>query len=168
LGRDVRDTVVSAYFQATKRIFVFKGSISSFIRNDKYGVKKILTFYNNWYINKDVPKDFLFIRYEQIHENPRLILEQSLKFMGMEEMDREATKRAVDFSSFDNLKRLESENFFRSPRLAPIDNDDNESYKVRNGQVGGYKEYLSAEDIQYIDELISELGCEFTFSQPDS
>ena len=168
LVRDVRDTIVSAYFQATKRIFVFEESLSSFIRSDRYGVKKILTFYNNWYINKDVPNDFLFIRYEQIHENPGLILEQSLKFLGMEEMDREATQKAVNFSSFNNLKRLESENYFKSPRLAPIDNNDNESYKVRSGQVGGYREYLSAKDVQYIDELVSELGCEFTFSQLDS
>ena len=72
---------------------------------------------------------------------------------------------SISLSSFKNLKRLESENYFKSPRLAPKDSYDNESYKVRNGQVGGYREYLSAEDIQYIDKLVGELGCEFTSSQ---
>ena len=32
LGRDVRDTLVSAYFHATRRLGIYEGTISSFIR----------------------------------------------------------------------------------------------------------------------------------------
>src|SRR6185312_11172504 len=43
LGRDVRDNLVSAYFQATRRIDVWQGQISPFLRDDRYGVDKLLT-----------------------------------------------------------------------------------------------------------------------------
>ena len=57
LSRDVKDTLVSAYFEATKK-GIFDGSISEFIRSDLYGAKKIVTFYKHWYENRDVPKTF--------------------------------------------------------------------------------------------------------------
>ena len=47
LGRDIKDTLVSGYFHATKRKEWFEGTISEFIRSAQFGV----------------PKSFLFIRY---------------------------------------------------------------------------------------------------------
>ena len=45
LGRDVRDMVVSAYFHATKRMKVYEGPISEFVRNEYLGTPKILAFF---------------------------------------------------------------------------------------------------------------------------
>ena len=70
LGRDIKDILVSSYFQATKREESFEGSISDFIRSDQFGAIKILTFYKQWYDQRHVPVDFLFIRYENLHKNP--------------------------------------------------------------------------------------------------
>ena len=70
MGRDIKDTLVSAYFQATKRINVFEGTISEFIATDQFGILKILTFYDIWLQNRHVPKSFLFIRYEDLHQDP--------------------------------------------------------------------------------------------------
>ncbi|WP_337133829.1 hypothetical protein, partial [Staphylococcus aureus] len=41
LSRDVKDTLVSAYFQAVKRIEVFDGSIGEFVRSEHFGAHKI-------------------------------------------------------------------------------------------------------------------------------
>jgi hypothetical protein len=58
LARDIKDTLVSAYFQASRRISVFNGSISEFIRDEKFGAKKIISFYQLWIDNQHIPKDF--------------------------------------------------------------------------------------------------------------
>ena len=105
LSRDIKDTLVSAYFQATKRINVFTGSISEFIRSDQYGAKKFLTFYNQWYENRDVPRDFLILRYEEMHADPEKVLIKALKFLGVPKIDDEHIKSAINFSSFRNLKK---------------------------------------------------------------
>jgi hypothetical protein len=39
-------------------------------------------------------------------------------------------------------------------KLIPSDSDNPDSYKVRRGKVGGYSDYLSAEDIAYCDEVL--------------
>ncbi len=49
LVRNVKDILVSFYFQVTKREDNYTGNISDFKRSDLYGIKKILTLYNIWH-----------------------------------------------------------------------------------------------------------------------
>ncbi len=162
LSRDVRDTLVSAYFQATKRIKVFDGTISAFIRSEQYGAVKILTFYKQWFEARTTPREFLFLRYEHLHTTPQSALRDVLTFLGMQNPSPEVIQSAIDYASFDNLKKAEAENRFSSRILSSTDGSDPQSAKVREGKVGKYAKYLTEEDIQYIDDLIESLGCEFT------
>ena len=41
LGRDIRDTLVSAFFQASRRVGVFEGTMSEFIRSERFGVMNL-------------------------------------------------------------------------------------------------------------------------------
>ncbi len=66
LVRDVRDVVVSYYFEVTKRRkflkprrFQYDGDLSSFLRYEKGSVATIITFYNIWAANRHLPTDFL-------------------------------------------------------------------------------------------------------------
>lgn len=156
LTRDIKDTLVSAYFQATKRIHVFDGHISQFIRSDLYGAQKILTFYKIWHDNQTIPKEFLRISYEDLHQDPVGTLIRILRFIGANDIEEPLARAAVEFSSFDNLKKMESEDHFKSSRLKPRDISDPESFKVRKGKIGNYTEYLSEDDIGYINELIEQ------------
>jgi hypothetical protein len=53
------------------------------------------------------------------------------------------------------MQKLEAAGAFDSNILHPGDVRDPESFKVRRGKVGGYREYLSFEDQKYAaDELI--------------
>ncbi len=159
LVRDIRDVLVSHYFQATKRVGSFNGSVSDFIRHDKYGARKIITFYNIWYENMSKPKGFLLVRYEDMHKSPEKITASVLSLLGLDYIEDDILRTAAEFARFGNLKNLEREDYFRSDKIRPADTRDNESYKVRKGIIGGYKSYLSEADIQYVDELILELGC---------
>lgn len=161
LSRNIKDVVVSCYFQATRRIGKYDGSISDYIRSKRYGVRKIITFYNIWSENRKVPKDFLLIKYEDLHKNPEEVLSKVLKFLGLMEIENRVIKKAVDFASFSNMKEMEKNGIFNSPVMSPGKENDKESYKVRRGVVGGYSSYLSEEDVNYIDEMLEEMGCPF-------
>ena len=161
LVRDIRDVLVSHYFQATKRVGSFSGNISDFISHDKYGAMKIITFYNIWYHNMSKPKDFLLVRYEDMHKSAEKIIASVLSFLGLDYIEEDIIRTSVEFANFSNLKNLEKEDYFQSDKIRPADTQDNESYKVRRGIIGGYKSYLSKADIVYIDELIKRFGCPF-------
>ena len=155
--RDPRDTVVSGYFQAVKRIKVFKGSISDFIRDEKHGIEKILKFHAIWLDNKDAPKDFLLVRYEDMHKSALVVLKKTLEFLQVKNIDENKLKKVVEFAKFDNMHRLEKEGFFEKKYgsiLTPSDKSDKESFKVRRGQVGGYLDYLSEKDTEYCNECM--------------
>src|SRR5207302_9522278 len=72
LARDVRDVLVSSYYEATKRSLVFErdpcqfdGTLGEFVRSPVVGARKVAAFYEIWSRSRGVPKEFLLIRYEQ-------------------------------------------------------------------------------------------------------
>ena len=156
LVRDPRDVMVSQYFQMTKREYQYgwqyHSDISSFIRDERYGVDTLLHFMHIWYENKSVLSDFLLVRYEDMKTDACKELERVIEFIGIEGIGKEIICDAVNFADFDNMKRMEREDSFNSGRLRPVDINDAESYKVRKGKVGGYVDYLSDEDIGYLNQ----------------
>lgn len=162
--RDPKDLIVSNYFQATKRVSKytdFTGSISQFIRHPNYGIHKIVDFYNIWHRNQHIPEDFLFITYENLHSDTNKILRSVVEFIGIKEVEEEIIQKAVDFASFQNMRNMEKNKIFKHHSMKPGDTQDEESYKVRKGKIGGYVDYLTTEDIEYIDTVISQENCPF-------
>lgn len=161
LIRDIKDTLVSSYFAAYKRDNKFSGTISEFIRSDFFGIKKILMFYKKWDKTKKITKDFLLLSYEGLYRDPFTILKITLKFLGFKRINNNFIEKAVEFSSFDKMKKMEKTDYFHIQILRSGYINDNESFKVRKGIIGGYTEYLSEEDIKYIDTMISKMGNPF-------
>jgi len=164
LYRDPKDVMVSSYFQATKRIPEFThytGTISEFVRSRGYGIKKLVTFYNLWHKNQNVPEDFLLIKYEDMHADTQKTLRLALEFIGVNDIKAEAIESAVNYASFSNMKKMEKGKEFTSKIMQSAKEEDSESYKVRKGKVGGYVDYLTPEDIEYIDKAIAKMGCPF-------
>lgn len=164
LCREPKDILVSSYFQATRRIpqySKFKGTISKFIRHPQYGAKKLISFYKLWDKNRAVPKEFLLISYEEMHRDPHKILRKVLDFIEAKNISNSVIKNAIQFAKFENMKNMEKENKFNNPILQSTDPQDNDSYKVRQGKVGGYRDRLSQEDIDYIDRTVAQLSCPF-------
>ncbi len=69
-----------------------------------------------------------------------------LAVLGEAKPDATIFQEALEFSRFENMQKLEAAGAFDSNILHPGDVRDPESFKVRRGKVGGYREYLSAED----------------------
>ncbi len=156
LGRDIKDTLVSAYHDATKRNVVFQGTISEFIRDQRFGVKKIVRFYQMWCENRSVPNRFLYVCYEDMHKEPAKTLRTVLNFMGECEISESALENAVRQGDFSNMRRIELSMKHGSSVLRAVNINDQDSFKTRKGIVGSFKTELSSEDIEYIDNIMGE------------
>lgn len=167
MARDVRDNLVSAYFQASRRINVYSGPISEFVRHDAYGVEKILAFYRIWEASRDIPAAFEFLTYEALHRDTAGTLSRALAFLGAD-VPRATIDAAVDYCRFENLRKAEVEDRFRNDALRPARAGDPEAYKVRVGKVGNYRQYLSADDVAFIDSAVAARGSEFTRSTTEA
>ncbi len=159
LIRDPRDVIVSYYFHDTKRDLLINESISEYIRNDVYGIRRFLQYYKIWKNNLSVPSDHLVVSYEDLRKDPVEEIKRILAFLGCKKSDARI-KEVVDFADFGNMQTLEKEGFFKKVygvKLIPQNKQDHESYKVRRGKVGGFVDYLKKEDIEYCNRQINEI-----------
>lgn len=180
LARDPRDVIVSSYFEMSKRgqIFgenlyeerqpIFHGSLSEFISNRAGGFDTVLEYYNIWAENRSIPQDFLLIRYEDMKTGPGKELRRVLDFLGLQEITQAEIDEAVEFSSFERMRKMEAEGklitgqsaaegkALSSGILKPGDRADQESYKTRRGETRGYVRYLSALEIDQLNQKMRQ------------
>lgn len=160
LYRDPRDTVVSGFFQATKRIGIYRGTISDFIRDPRHGIEKIARFNNEWLARGPQLCRFMPVTYEELRLDSAGTLTRIVAFIG-EERPEEAIRTVVDEASFEKMQQKEASGELAAQygkALMPRNAADPQSYKVREGIVGGFRTHLSEADVAYCDEVLSRLG----------
>ena len=64
------------------------------------------------------------------------------------------------------MQKLEAAGEFRSKILQPRNREDPETFKVRQGKVGGFREHLSAQDQGYAAEVCAALNRRFGYAIP--
>ncbi len=153
LLRDPRDVIVSHYHQCKKREKIFNGSISQFINDWEFGISKTIDFMNEAWGRYAGREDCIVVSYENMHENAYRELTRIISFLGFR-MDEEKLKEAIAFSEFRNMQKMERNNSFDNFRLKAMNKGDIDTYKVRKGKIGGYREELEKRDIEYINEII--------------
>lgn len=156
LVRDPRDVLVSSYFQKTRRNYNFAGGMEDYIRERRGGIESILEFYNIWAANRNVPKDFILVRYEDLHGDAVGETRRVLDFLGLDWISEASIRAAAEACSFENMRRLERADSYRTGALSPRDPADESTYKTRQGKAGGYREHLDADQIDRIDAVIRE------------
>lgn len=168
LVRDPRDCFVSLYVQMTRRdrgapTEFTRKTVSDLLRDKKFGVRAIIRTMNAWLNEFSDRDDFTMIRYESLREAPAENFRTLLAFLGETGPDMSIFQDALDFSRFENMQKLEAAGAFDSKILRPGDVRDPESFKVRRGKIGGYREYLSAEDQRYAAEALTKLDSRFGY-----
>jgi len=158
LTRDFKDTLVSSFFHQQKRDGRFDGTLPEYLHSEYYGAIKLLTFYEVWRRDRTIPRAFATIGYEDLHRSPEETLGDALRYLGETEISDAALAESVRYGSFQNLRKAEEEDRFNSGILKTREGRDPDSYKVRRGKVGGYADYMSAEDIEYVDGLVAKFG----------
>lgn len=155
LIRDPRDTIVSLYFEMTKRVGAYEGPISDFIRQDAGGIASLVAFLNAWMRNLPRLNQSLLLTYEELHRQPQIAIRAALEFVGAKGVSDETIAKAIELCSFDAMRRMEQGGEIGHVRLRPGNIDDPQSYKVRSGRIGGYQDVLNEEDCVFLRNYIS-------------
>ncbi len=170
LARNPCDIAVSWYFQFTKRQSAHKQELINhfiehpidrhqieiwdFVRHSDIGLPFLIDYLNTWERNIAGLERSMIIRYEDMRADPGKILKQVTGLMG-ESFSDDEIKEAVEFGSFDNLRKLESKGFFHQGGMSLRNPKDPETFKVRRGKVGGYRDYFSPEQVAEMEELMN-------------
>jgi hypothetical protein len=115
----------------------------------------ILRYLNEWAREAPRVENLLLTRYEDLRADPHHELGRVLGWMG-EPADGAEIAAAVDFASFDNLRKLEAAAAFTGDRrLRPGKAGNPDSYKVRRAKVGGYRDYFTDDQVERIEKAIN-------------
>ncbi|HEY2046469.1 MAG TPA: sulfotransferase domain-containing protein [Candidatus Udaeobacter sp.] len=169
LARDPRDCFVSLYLQLTRRdpnapVRLRQKTVSEMLRDEKFGMRAIVDAMNNWLNEFSQRENFTLVRYEVLRASPAEHFRDLLAVLGESSPDANIFQEALEFSRFENMQKLEAAGAFDSNILHPGDVRDPESFKVRRGKVGGYREYLSAKDQHFAEAALTELDPRFGYT----
>jgi len=168
LARDPRDCFVSLYLQLTRRdpnaVKLRQKTVGEMLRDEKFGMRAIVDTMNNWLHEFSHRDNFTLVRYEAMRASPEERFRDLLARLGESSPDANIFQQALEFSRFENMQKLEAAGAFDSNILHPGDVRDPESFKVRRGKVGGYREYLSAEDQQFAEAALTKLDRRFGYT----
>ena len=167
LVRDPADVAVSQYHQWRHRMKPGKKALNDypdhgqdvpiydFVVEEKAGLEKAIDFLNGWANEQENLRQFLIVRYEDMRSDPKAELARMTNFMGAQGT-AEQVVGAVDYASFDNMKKLEQKSQFwlSGGRMMPKDKSNPESFKVRRGKVGGWRDYFSVDEAKQIEAEI--------------
>lgn len=172
LVRDPRDVAISQFFQWKHRMRRGKKtlnqyprhgtevSVFDFVMNQDAGLPKIIDYLNLWEREAAKIRQLLVVRYEDMRKDPQQVLGRILDFIGTPGSD-DQIREAVEFASYENMKRLEERRVFwlSGGRMVPGDRKNPDSYKVRRAKVGGYRDYFDDQQVTAIDQLVArQLG----------
>ena len=166
LARHPADTAVSYYFHNMNRINPLKKDVKrlpedlgdtplfDFVTNDSWGMPAIVRYLNGWADALAQHPRHLLVRYEDLRRDPKPQLQLIAQFLG-ENFEESVYEKAIELASFERLQQKERANFFNNRRLRPRDASNVESFKVRRGKVGGFRDYLNGREIAWIEQRIA-------------
>ncbi|CAO2830169.1 unnamed protein product [Amaranthus hypochondriacus] len=157
LCRDPKDAFISLWHFANKLRPQHLGELSIEEAFDKFckGVSLYGPFWDHvlsyWNYSLENPNKVLFLKYEDLKEEPKLYVKKLGEFWGcpfsMEEEKNGVIEDIIKLCSFDNLSNL---NVNKNGKLSS--GEENKAF-FRKGEVGDWVNYLSQEMIQKVDEI---------------
>ena len=169
LVRDPRDVAVSQYFQWRYRMRPGKKALNhypphgaeveilDFVRNPDCGIPRIVDYFNGW--ARAMPMmgdDLTLIRYEDMRLDPAASLQQAVTHTGTPGSAAHI-EAAREYAAYENMKKREASNDgmrASGQRVRPGDENNPDSFKVRRGKIGGYRDYFSPEQTAEIDAMV--------------
>jgi hypothetical protein len=143
--------------------------IAEFVAEREAGLKKVIEFMNGWASEMPRLPNLLVVRYEDLQAQPEQTLAGLLAFMGTPGTPAEIAE-AVAFASFENMRKMEQKQTFwlSGGRMVAKDRSNPQSFKVRRGKIGGWRDHFSAAEAARIEALIArELAPVFGYAGAD-
>ncbi|MGD9742952.1 MAG: sulfotransferase domain-containing protein [Dongiaceae bacterium] len=159
LMRHPCDVVVSHYYQlkhrkAGKRENATRGmELFEFVTEKGRGIEYIIAYVNGWWRYVGATPNTHVVRYEELKRSPEATLKRLLDFFGDSFAEAEISE-AVQFCKFENLQQRERDRYYSDKALRPADPDDKNSFKVRRGKSGGYKEDLQPDQVAVLEGIM--------------
>ncbi len=151
--RHPADVAVSLFYHMKFRIKKYDGDIDTFVIEK---IPSIVEYFNIWFNNKNLVKEFLLVRYEDLHAQGPEELFKINKFFGFKEISKETAVRVIENSSFKSMKKYEMETKSDNTQLNKYLAKTENAAKVRKGKTKGYLEELKTDTINQIDTYIKE------------
>ena len=183
LVRNPKDIAVSQYFQWQHRMRPAKKKLNKypphgtqvpawdFVMDENVGLPGIIDYLNLWAREAEHVEDLLIVRYEDMRSDTVAVLARVMEFINGTDANDEAVSKAVEYSSVENMRKLEEKNVFwlAGGRMKPGKKGDPNTYKVRRAKVGGYKDYFTDDEVEKIDELVADtLSPAYGYERPPS
>ena len=162
--RDPRDVVVSYYCEESLRRKRYAKRISEFIRDNNYGIEKVINYCNTWINNKSKFNQFKLITYEEMKSNTFDTMKSVTEYLNLNCGDK-IIKDAVEYSKFENMKKIESgnggTNYLKHYKGNFRENKSGgDSNRVRKGKIGGFVDYLDETDVTFVNDKLNNLDGE--------
>jgi hypothetical protein len=181
LVRNPKDIAVSQFFQWQHRMRPAKKKLNQypphgadvsaydFVMDPNCGLPDIIAYLNLWAREAKNVESLLIVRYEDMRSDPNKTLRRVMEFVNDDSADASAIDGAVEYSSVENMRKLEEKNVFwlAGGRMKPGKKGDPNTYKVRRAKVDGYKDYFNDAERTEIDELVShDLSATYGYDSP--
>jgi hypothetical protein len=169
LARNPQDVAVSQFFQWKYRTRPAKKwlrgypthgsdvSLFDFMMDESIGLPYIVSYMNRWAEALPRIPNTRVVRYEDMRVAPEAEFGRLVEFVDSPG-DPVSAKGAAEFASVENTRKLEQRQHFwmSGSRMQPRDESNPDSYKVRRGVVGGYRDYFEDAQLERIDAFVRE------------
>lgn len=161
LARHPADIAVSRHFHLLHRSRdrgrrrLARAPLHEFVWTEYGGLPAIVTFLNQWAAAARSNPRIVIQRYEDFRADTAAALSVMAQALAIP-ADAAAIADAVEFASFENLKKKEAEGFFDNDRLRPRKAGEAGSFKVRSGKAGGWGERFDADVVAGIADYIAK------------
>jgi alcohol sulfotransferase len=162
LTRDPRDAIVSYYYQKhTREPWLlaighmspahagdYQDSLETFVKDEVYGIRRMIEFLNIW---PEYIKDGAYhLTYEAMHKDATAEMVNVLACFGFD-LDNELLRKSVENNTFNNSLTREK---FNVNSLYEKEVIPENGLKCRKGKAGGWRDELTDEALDIVEESI--------------
>lgn len=159
------DVMVSLYFHIQKHALherklinnwpldLSNVSMRDFALHSNWGLRPLITFFNDSLRHQRQLVRSMIVPYETMRAQPVDTL-MEVTALARGPLTRQEAEEATDFASFENLRKAEVENRFKTTRLRAANPNDPDSFKVRRAKVEGFRDYFSDAELQEFAAII--------------
>ena len=144
--RDPRDVLVSRYYHATRHKHQFNHSISDFIRDINRGLPAWIEHINKC-ASALVHRRHIVLSYERLTASPATETSRVLSFLG-QNADKQRIATALSNAKIERMRAIEVQTGIPGHNY---DRSDPQALRMRRGIVGGFRDDLSGQDLDWIE-----------------
>jgi hypothetical protein len=171
--REPRDVVVSLHYCLAYRLGYINPSVTTLhdFLHSECGLSLVVRFMNTWSVQRDIPIDFMLLRYEDAVDDILSFIYKILEFVKLE-VSASLVQRCIAHCGIEQSRKFEvkysNSRLFKRARQVKLSNMPH-SYHARVGGYGKYVSELSQEDLEWSTQyLIDNLDPYYWFYPMDA